>query len=333
MVVSLMLRDTFGRELRDLRISVTDRCNFGCVYCRATDSPGYLPPTGLLSWEQLLRVAQAFVRLGTRKIRLTGGEPLLRPGLVEFVARLRNLEGLEDLALTTNGTLLAGKARALAAAGLCRVNISVDSIRPERFASLTQNAVSLPAVLAGVEAAQEAGLLPVKLNVVLVRGFNDVDILDLVDFARQRQLIIRFIEFMPLVGDDGWSPGRVVTAREIIETIHPVWPLAEIPASIPYGTARRYRFADGGGEMGIIAPVSLPFCRACSRMRLTADGKIRTCLYSREEHDIRALLSNSDGDQELAQSLMNIVRQKEPRHHINESDFVPPARTMMSIGG
>jgi GTP 3',8-cyclase len=328
-----MLRDTFGRELRDLRISVTDRCNFGCVYCRATDSPGYLPPTGLLSWEQLLRVAQAFVRLGTRKIRLTGGEPLLRPGLVEFVARLRNFEGLEDLALTTNGTLLAGKARSLAAAGLCRVNISVDSIRPERFASLTQNAVSLPAVLAGVEAAQEAGLLPVKLNVVLVRGFNDVDILDLVDFARQRQLIIRFIEFMPFNGDDGWSPARVVTAREIIETIHPVWPLAEIPASIPYGTARRYRFADGGGEMGIIAPVSLPFCRACSRMRLTADGKIRTCLYSREEHDIRVLLSNSDGDQELARSLMNIVRQKEPRHHINESDFVPPARTMMSIGG
>ena len=328
-----MLRDTFGRELRDLRISVTDRCNFGCVYCRATDSPGYLPPTGLLTWDELLRLARAFLKLGIRKIRLTGGEPLLRPGLVEFIARLRDLEGLEDLALTTNGTLLAEKARPLAAAGLRRVNVSVDAIRPERFATLTRSRLSLPTVLVGIEAAQEAGLQPVKLNVVLVRGFNDADILELVDFARQRQVIIRFIEFMPLVGDDGWSRARVVTAREIIETIHPVWPLTEIPLSISSGTARRYRFADGGGEIGIIAPVSMPFCGTCSRVRLTADGKIRTCLFSREEYDVRALMCHSKGDQDLAQSLMNIVRQKEPGHHINEPDFAPPPRTMMSIGG
>ncbi len=328
-----MLKDKFGREIHDLRISVTDRCNFSCVYCKSADPRNYFPHDDLLSWDEFLRVARVMAGLGIRKVRVTGGEPLLRPGIIEFIAGLRRIGGLEDLAITTNGYLLPEKARELAAAGAPRVTVSLDSMDAAKFARITRTPRSFEKVMAGIDAALEAGLAPVKVNIVLVRGFNDDEIVEFARLGRRRHIVVRFIEFMPLDADHNWKRDLVVTAREIVDAIYPVFPLEEIPRHSPSETALRYRFLDGEGEIGIIAPVSIPFCGQCSRIRLTADGKIRTCLFSMREHDVRHLVRNGATDKDIQEFMLSVVQQKEVGHRINEPDFVQPDRTMVYIGG
>jgi cyclic pyranopterin phosphate synthase len=329
----MMLKDKFGRDIHDLRISVTDRCNFSCVYCKSADPKNYVPHRELLNWDEFLRLSRILVGLGIRKVRVTGGEPLLRPGVVDFISRLRQIDGLEDVAITTNGYLLPEMAGHLAAAGSPRVTVSLDSMDPAKFARMTRTPRSLEKVMAGIDAALEAGLKPVKVNIVLMRGFNDDEIVDFARLARKRDIILRFIEFMPLDADHSWKRELVVTAREIVAAIDPVLPLLEVPRHSPSETALRYRFADGQGEIGIIAPVSIPFCGQCSRIRLTADGKLRTCLFSMEEYDVRHLVRNGAMDSDIERFFLDAVYQKEPGHRINEPDFVQPDRTMVYIGG
>jgi len=328
-----MLRDKFGRDIHDLRISVTDRCNFSCVYCKSADPKNYVPHRDLLTWDEFLRVARVLAGMGIRKARVTGGEPLLREGIVDFIRDLFRIRGLEDIAITTNGYLLPEMAKDLAAAGSPRVTVSLDSTDPVKFARITRTPRSFEKVMAGVDAALAAGLKPVKVNIVLVRGFNDDEVVEFAKLARRQDLVVRFIEFMPLDADHAWNRSHVVTAKEIVEAINPVFPLEEIPRNVASETALRYRFRDGNGEIGIIAPVSIPFCGQCSRLRLTADGKIRTCLFSLEEHDVRHLLRNGATDMDLERFFTNVVHQKEPGHRINEPDFVQPDRTMVYIGG
>jgi cyclic pyranopterin phosphate synthase len=330
---SMALKDKFGRDIHDLRISVTDRCNFSCVYCKSADPKNYFPHRDLLSWNEFLRLSRVLVGLGIRKVRITGGEPLLRPGVVDFITQLRQIDGLEDIAITTNGFLLPEMAGELAAAGAPRVTVSLDSLDAAKFARITRTPRSLEKVMAGIDAALEAGLTPVKVNIVLVRGFNDDEIVDFARLARRRDIVLRFIEFMPLDADHTWKRESVVTAREIVAAISPVYPLVEIPRRSPSETALRYRFADGQGEIGIIAPVSIPFCGQCSRIRLTADGKLRTCLFSMEEFDVRHLVRNGATDSDIGQFFRDAAYQKEPGHRINEPDFVQPDRTMVYIGG
>jgi cyclic pyranopterin phosphate synthase len=328
-----MLKDKSGRDIHDLRISVTDRCNFSCVYCKSADPKNYFPHRDLLTWDEFLRVTRVLAALGIRKVRVTGGEPLLRDGILDFVGRLHRIPALEDIAITTNGYLLPEMAKDLAATGPLRVTVSLDSTDPAKFARITRTPRSFEKVMAGVDAALTAGLKPVKVNIVLVRGFNDDEIVEFARLARRRDLVVRFIEFMPLDADHAWNRNLVVTAKEIVEAINPVFPLIEAPRHSPSETALRYRFADGQGELGIIAPVSIPFCGQCSRLRLTADGKIRTCLFSLREHDVRHLVRNGATDNELAQFFTRVVHHKEPGHRINERDFVQPKRTMVYIGG
>lgn len=328
-----MLKDSYGRDIHDLRISVTDRCNFRCVYCKSADPKNYFPHENLLGWDEFLRLARIMAGLGIRKVRVTGGEPLLRAGIIDFLAGLKQIEGIQDLALTTNGYLLAEKAADLARAGLRRVNVSMDSSHPDKFAAITRTQGSFKRVMEGVDAAVEEGLHPVKVNVVLVRGFNEGEILGFAELARKKNLIVRFIEFMPLDADHSWERSKVVTAREIFETIHPVFPLEAFPRGEASETALRYRFQDGQGEIGMVAPVSTPFCGQCSRIRLTADGKLRTCLFSLEEHDLAASLRGGADDSVIEGLIRFAVNQKEPGHRINEPDFVQPSRTMVYIGG
>jgi cyclic pyranopterin phosphate synthase len=328
-----MLQDQHGRDIHDLRISVTDRCNFSCVYCKSADPKNYFPHRDLLTWEEFLRVARALAGLGIRKVRVTGGEPLLREGVIDFIQQLHRIPGIGDVAITTNGYLLPEMAKELAAAGSPRVTVSLDSTNPAKFARITRTPRSFEKVMAGIDAALAAGLKPVKVNIVLVRGFNDDEIVDFARLGRQRDIVVRFIEFMPLDADHAWRREQVVTAREIVEAIDPVFPLVEIPRKTASETALRYRFADGQGEIGIIAPVSIPFCGQCSRLRLTADGKIRTCLFSLHEHDVRHLVRNGATDADIARFFSRVVHQKEPGHRINEPDFVQPKRTMVYIGG
>jgi cyclic pyranopterin phosphate synthase len=328
-----MLKDSYGRDIHDLRISVTDRCNFRCVYCKSADPKNYFPHRNLLGWDELLRLARIMAGLGIRKVRVTGGEPLLRPGIIDFLSQLGTVDGIQDLALTTNGYLLAEMAEDLLQAGVRRVNVSMDSSHPDKFAEITRTPGSFEHVMEGVDAAVEAGLHPVKVNVVLVRGFNEGEILGFAELARTKNLIVRFIEFMPLDADHSWERSKVVTAREIFETIHPVFPLEEFPRGEASETALRYRFRDGQGEIGMVAPVSIPFCGQCSRIRLTADGKLRTCLFSLEEYDVAALLRGGAGDSAIEGLIRSAVGQKEPGHRINEPDFVQPSRTMVYIGG
>ena len=342
------LRDSFGRRIADLRISLTERCNYRCVYCRyGADAPGSPESDEPLSWPDLRRLARVFTALGIRKFRLTGGEPLLRDGIVDFVAYLASLRGPGgpedgglDIALTTNGHLLASRAAALRAAGLNRITVSLDSLREEGFARITRVRGGLQHVLAGIEAAATAGLNPVKINVVLMRGHNDHEIEAFAAFARERALTIRFIEFMPLEQADAqkggqgelWSRDLVVPYQEVVDRIARVYSLEPLPLR-PSETARRFRFADGApGEIGIIAPVSSPFCNQCSRIRLTADGQLRTCLFSLREWDLKPALANPD-DAALIDVIGRAVWLKEERHHIGEPGFVKPARGMVRIGG
>jgi cyclic pyranopterin phosphate synthase len=328
------LTDSHGRVIHDLRVSITDRCNYKCVYCRTGEVGAQYPE---LSIEEYLRLIKLFVDLGITKVRLTGGEPLLRRGLVEMVralAALRTTNGEPlDLALTTNGHLLEGLAAPLKAAGLNRVTVSMDAVDADTFERITRISGSFQAVLAGVRAARAAGLTPLKVNCVLLRGFNDDQIESFARFAREEDVVVRFIEFMPLEEGRLWTPEIVVPLKEIVERMGRVSPLVELPAREASETARRYTFADGVGEIGIIAPVSQAFCGACSRVRLTSDGKIRTCLFSQVEHDLYGRLRGGANDAELHEYISATVRGKEARHHIGEPGFLKPSRSMVHIGG
>ena len=330
------LTDKFGRAITDLRISITDRCNYKCVYCR-TGNEGAL--YGDLPFADYLRMARVLIGMGIRKIRLTGGEPLLRKGVIEFVRELATLDSANksgndplDIALTTNGHFLADLAQPLKDAGLTRVTVSMDAVDPDRFTRITRVPGGYDRVLAGIRAARRAGLWPLKVNCVLMRGFNEDQIIPFGMFAREEGVTVRFIEFMPLEEDRVWSPATVVTLDEILARMAEYRPLVEIPHARSE-TARRFRFDDGIGEIGIIAPVSHPFCGHCSRIRITSDGKIRTCLFSVWDHDLYAEMKRGANDEELAEFIRGVVMKKEERHHIGEPDFVPASRTMVHIGG
>jgi len=328
----LHLTDKFGRAITDLRISITDRCNYKCVYCRTGNEGALYPDLPLFDY---LHMARLMVGLGIEKVRITGGEPLLRHDVVEFVRELSALQTLSgrplDIALTTNGHLLSDLAQPLKDAGLKRVTVSMDAVDPERFARITRVHNGFENVLAGVRAARKAGLDPVKVNCVLLRGFNDDQIPEFGRFAREEGVIVRFIEFMPLEEDRVWSPEIVVTLDEILTRMAAFMPLEEI-AHAPSETARRYRFADGQGEIGIIAPVSHPFCGHCSRIRITSDGKIRTCLFSQVDHDLLGVMKRSS-DEVTMRYIRGVVEKKEQRHHIGEPGFQKPSRSMVHIGG
>jgi cyclic pyranopterin phosphate synthase len=329
----MRLRDKFGRAITDLRISVTDRCNYRCVYCRTGNEGALYEELPLADY---LRMVRLFVGLGIEKVRITGGEPLLRRDVVQFVRELSALRTLDgrplDLAITTNGHLLAGMAEPLKQAGLSRVTVSMDAVDGERFARITRVSNGFSSVLEGVRAARRAGLDPVKVNCVLLRGFNDDQIVPFARFAREESVIVRFIEFMPLEEDRVWSPEIVVTLREVVDRIRAFRPLVEMPRAYSE-TARRFTFDDGVGEIGIIAPVSEPFCGHCSRVRITSDGKIRTCLFSLFDHDLAARMRAGASDAELSDYMVSVVEKKEARHHIGEPGFEKPSRSMVHIGG
>jgi cyclic pyranopterin phosphate synthase len=347
-----LLVDSHGRTLRDLRVSITDRCNFRCLYClpeteaaqnfyrghwaHMPDSAPivqqWVPKSNLLAFEEIERVIRVAVGLGIRKIRLTGGEPLLRHNVEDLVARVAGIPGIEDLAMTTNGFLFASKARALRDAGLRRVSFSLDSLDRENFKKITGRD-SLSEVLDGIRLAQELGFDPVKVNAVVIREINDHEIEALAGFAHERSLNFRFIEFMPLDSARAWQKDMVVAGDEVLQRLRKRFDLQPAAPDNPSSTSKRWRFADGRGEIGIIAPVSEPFCGHCNRIRLTADGKIRTCLFSVTEHDLRPLLRGGANDDEISGWLKKVVWQKEARHHIGEPEFIPPPRSMSCIGG
>ncbi|MDQ1413080.1 MAG: 3,8-cyclase [Acidimicrobiaceae bacterium] len=333
------LVDSYGRTVRDLRISVTDRCNFRCQYCMPEEGMVWLPRTDILTFEEIERVARVCVeRFGVDSIRLTGGEPTVRAHLPTLVAKLAALRvggdpdgrGV-DLAMTTNGASLRLMARDLHDAGLRRLNISCDSLQRERFLAITKRD-ALDAVLDGIDAALAAGLDPVKLNCVLMRGINDDEIVDFARFGRERGVQVRFIEFMPLDASDEWSANRVVPGAEIVAAIDAVYPLAAVEGrgSQP---ADRYRYRDGAGEIGVIASVSEPFCGACDRIRLTAEGQLRNCLFAVDETDLRPLLRGGGSDDDLAEAIIGNVGRKWAGHSINQVTFIRPARSMSQIGG
>jgi cyclic pyranopterin phosphate synthase len=331
MPVSGPMIDRHGRVHTDLRISVTDRCNLRCTYCMPKEGVAFLPSSELLSFDEIVRAAMVARGLGVTAIRLTGGEPLARHDLPALIGRLSTL-GFEDVAMTTNGTGLARSARRLAAAGLNRVNVSCDSLRPERFAAIRRRG-SLDVVLESMLAAEAAGLTPLKVNVVLLRGHNDDEILDFAAFGRETSRIIRFIEFMPLDADRKWHRDRLVPGQEVFERISAVWPLAALEDADSTAPAEAFRYVDGQGEIGLISSVTQPFCGSCNRLRLTADGSLRNCLFANRERDVRALLRCGGTDEELALSFRRAVWDKYPGHGIDEPGFLSPVRSMSMIGG
>jgi cyclic pyranopterin phosphate synthase len=332
-VTTAALTDSYGRAIRDLRVSVTDRCNFRCFYCLPHGEPPAAPKEQMLTYEEIARAVEIFVSLGVDKVRLTGGEPMLRRDIETLVQMVAGIPSLRDLALTTNGFNLAERAAGLKAAGLDRVTISLDSLRPEVFTEMTGVDV-LGRVLEGIRAAKRVGLVPVKINAVVVRGRNEEEVADMAAFAREHGLVMRFIEYMPLDSGHGWSREQVVSGAEIRRRVEERFTLTPAGGERGSETSSRYRFADGApGEVGIIAPVTEPFCGACSRVRLTADGQIRTCLFSKVEHSLRDVLRSGATRDEAADYVRSVVLKKEPRHYINETHFEQPARTMSLIGG
>ena len=323
------LIDTFGRVHRDLRISVTDRCNFRCTYCMPEEGMQWLPREDILTFEEIERLARLLVeRHGIESIRLTGGEPTVRAHLPVLVEKLAKLP--VDLALTTNGATLRLVAHDLAAAGLTRINVSLDTFDRDRFRAITRRD-ELHKVLDGIDAALEAGLRPVKVNAVMMRGVNDDELLDFARFGRDKGVVVRFIEFMPLDADQTWSSGAVVTAAEIVERIGSVYPLEPLaPSSAP---AARYRYRDGAGEIGIVASVTQAFCGTCDRVRLTAEGKFRNCLFALDEYDVRTLLRNGASDDDISACFENAVHAKWAGHQINQVHFIRPKKSMSQIGG
>jgi GTP 3',8-cyclase len=330
-----ILRDSFGRAIRDLRVSLTDRCNFRCFYCLPHGEPPIAPKEQMLSYEEIEYVCEIFVSLGIEKIRLTGGEPMMRRDIETIIRKLVKLKpaGLQDLALTTNGYFLPDRAHELKQAGLDRVTISLDSLKRNVFKQMTGVDV-LEKVLAGIAAAKDARLEPIKINAVIVRGHNEDEVADFAAFAREHDVKMRFIEFMPLDSGHDWAREDVVSGREIHDRINERFPLVKLDVSRGSETSSRYRFADGApGEVGIIAPVTEPFCGACSRIRLTADGQIRTCLFSTVEHSLRDVVRSGATRAEIVEFIESVVYKKEPRHFINDAGFVAPSRSMSFIGG
>jgi GTP 3',8-cyclase len=350
-----MLKDSHGRIIRDLRVSLTDRCNFRCFYCLPNGEPPLARKETILTFEEITEICGIFVSLGIEKIRLTGGEPLLRKDIEKLVAKIAELKipdsgfqipdleenpkskiqnpKLQDIALTTNGFSLEKRAENLKKAGLDRVTISLDSLKRENFQRIT-GVDKLTEVLQAIEAAKRARLQPIRINAVLVRGWNDDEIVDLAGFARENALSMRFIEYMPLDSAHEWDKSLVVPGREVYKQINNVFPLVLKETSRGSETAWKYSFADGAsGEIGIIAPVTEMFCGACSRIRLTADGQIRTCLFSTTEHNLRDLLRSGANRAEIIEFIKAVVLKKEPRHYINDAQFASASRSMSFIGG
>ncbi|MGB0579172.1 MAG: GTP 3',8-cyclase MoaA [Limisphaerales bacterium] len=345
------LQDSFGRQIRDLRISITDRCNFRCLYCLPENEEAanfyrerfqpdqakpinytWKPKDHFLTYEEIERLTRVLAGMGVQKIRITGGEPLLRRNVEGLIAKLDSIPGINDIALTTNGFLFPDKAKALHEAGLRRITFSLDSLDHDNFAKITGKD-GLDLVLRSVEVAQEIGFEPIKLNAVVIRHLNDHEIEPLARFAAERGVSMRYIEFMPLDSSRAWQRDHVVPKSEILERLQSAFELEAIESSNPAETAKRWRIAGTAGEIGIIAPVTEPFCGHCNRIRLTADGNIRTCLFSLHEHDVKTPLRESDSDQPLAERLREIVFQKEAKHHIGDDRFEQPQRTMSYIGG
>jgi GTP 3',8-cyclase len=326
------LVDGHGRRIADLRVSVTDRCNFRCQYCMPADGLPWLERSAVLSFEEIDRVVRLMVAMGIEDVRLTGGEPLVRRDFPALVSMLSRVEGLKDLSLTTNGYLLERDAAALVDAGINRVNVSIDSLARDRFFQITRRD-SLAQVLRGLDAlAEHPEVHPIKVNAVAMRDFSEQEAIPFAEFARSTAFQVRFIEFMPLDADQAWTPDSVLTGEELRQIIHAEYPLEELPRE-PSATARVFRFADGKGEIGFINPVSEPFCSDCNRVRLTAEGKLRTCLFSLHETDLREPLRAGATDAELERIIREAVWRKELKHHVGERGFRQPARTMSAIGG
>jgi cyclic pyranopterin phosphate synthase len=326
------LRDGHGRVIGDLRVSVTDRCNFRCQYCMPAEGLAWLDRSEILTFEEIDRLVRLLVDLGVRSVRLTGGEPLVRRELPQLIRMLSGIEQLGDLSLTTNGYLLERLAGELVGAGLRRVNVSLDSLSRDRFFQITRRD-SLPQVLAGLETLERYPQLGiVKVNCVAMRDFTEEEVIPFAELARRKPYQVRFIEFMPLDADRAWSEDRVMTGDEIRQIIDRAYPLEPVERE-PHATARVYRFADGRGEIGFVNPVSEPFCADCDRIRLTADGKLRTCLFSLHETDLREVLRGGADDAEVEQVIRDAVWRKELKHQVSEPGFRQPPRTMSQIGG
>lgn len=326
--------DAYDRKIDYLRISVTDRCNLRCVYCMPPEGIELAESRNILRYEEILRLVRICAARGVSKIRVTGGEPLVRKGIVEFLRDVASTPGITDLSLTTNGVLLKEYAHKLKDAGLRRVNVSLDSLRRDRFEKMTRGD-NLPQVLEGLAEAQRAGLTPVKLNMVVIKGFNDDEVVDFARMSKEKPYHVRYIEYMPFNTEEGWQKDKCLTAREIKEMIEaalgPLEPVAD--ASGAAGPARRFRFSGAPGEIGLISPVSEHFCGSCNRLRLTSDGKLRTCLFSDNETDLRTPLRNGSTDEEIERVLVAAVREKPKGHSINENIFKKCSRTMSLIGG
>jgi GTP 3',8-cyclase len=326
------LRDGHGRLIGDLRVSVTDRCNFRCQYCMPAEGLPWLDRADVLTFEEIERLVRILVPLGVRSVRLTGGEPLVRRELPKLIAMLSAIEGLEDLSLTTNGYLLERMAGELVDAGLQRINVSLDSLSRDRFFQMTRRD-SLPQVIRGLETLERyPQLAPVKVNCVALRGFTEDEVVPFAELARRKPYQVRFIEFMPLDADHSWSEDRVLTGGEIVEMIDRVYPLEPLPRE-KHATAKVWRFRDGQGEIGFVNPVSEPFCADCDRIRLTAEGKLRTCLFSMHETDVRGPLRDGASDDDVVETIRDAVWRKELKHRVSEPGFRQPPRTMSQIGG
>lgn len=330
--MSYQLTDSFGRTINNLRVSVTDQCNFRCIYCMPEEGMIFQPREEILTFEEIARFVGIVTGLGISKLRLTGGEPTVRKDLPVLVRMLAEIPGVRDMAMTTNGFLLRKMSRDLREAGLPRINVSLDTLDEEKFKEMTRRDV-LHKVLDGLEEATRHFQLPIKINVVAMKGYTEDELLDFAKLARTGPYQVRFIEFMPLDADRSWTRDQVLDGAEIIERIGAQWPLDAVKRPDQREPADLFRFRDGQGEIGLIASVSEPFCGSCNRIRITADGKLRTCLFSINETDIKALLRGGAPDAEIAETVIEAVRNKEPGHHINEPDFVQPERTMSSIGG
>jgi len=330
--VAELLKDGHGRPIGDLRISVIDRCNFRCQYCMPAEGLPWLERADLLTFEEIERLVEIMAPMGVTEVRLTGGEPTVRKDLPRLVAMLAGIEELEEISLTTNGYLLERHAEALVAAGVNRFNVSIDSLQRDRFFQQTRRD-SLPQVLRGLETlAKFPEAHPIKVNAVAIRDFTELEVLPFARFAREQPYEVRFIEFMPLDGDRSWKADAVLTGAEIRDLIHAVYPLEREPRERS-ATARTYRFADGKGRVGFINPVSEPFCGDCNRIRLTADGKLRTCLFSLNETDLRGPMRGGESDEVIEEIIRAAVWKKELKHHVGEPGFIQPARSMSAIGG
>ncbi|MSQ23582.1 MAG: GTP 3',8-cyclase MoaA [Chloroflexi bacterium] len=328
------LIDSFGRRLEDLRVSITDRCNFRCLYCMPEEGLPWIPNSGVMSTDEIVRVVGLLVKLGIKEVRLTGGEPTLRPGLPALIETLGALPGLESLSLTTNGFLLKQMAGDLAAAGLTRINVSLDTLVTEKFERITRRD-ALARVLEGLEEIEKyPAVHPIKVNAVAMRDFTEEEIISFAELARRKPYAVRFIEFMPLDAEGNWTNEQVLTGEEIRQVVHAWKPLVRIDNGDPSSTSRDYMFEDGIGQMGFINPVSEPFCSTCNRIRLTADGQLRTCLFSLEETSLLSSVRAGISDADLEQVIRGSVWRKELKHHINEGAyFVRPNRSMSQIGG